>query len=147
MLNENAILNLLLDVDFLQEQFTSQGRAHLMTTFTELRVVSSLLFRHYSIRASANYHPFPTSILLGSYPYISRTNNDDLSNLSHRQPQSYSKMPFRTISTPPREDHCTALCGPRGSRRYWRSLPSTVALCAMHPADRGARNGAKRPRL
>lgn len=40
MMNENAISNILLDVDFLEQEFQRNGRPHLMTAFSELRTVS-----------------------------------------------------------------------------------------------------------
>jgi hypothetical protein len=40
MLNENAIANVLIDLDFLEEQFRSAGRANLASLFTDLRSVS-----------------------------------------------------------------------------------------------------------
>jgi len=38
-LNENAISNILVDVDFLEEEFKRIGRPHLTSVFTELRSV------------------------------------------------------------------------------------------------------------
>jgi hypothetical protein len=39
MMNENAIANILVDLDFLDEQFRGVGRANLVSLFTELRAV------------------------------------------------------------------------------------------------------------
>jgi hypothetical protein len=39
MMNENAMANVLVDVDFLEEQFRSSGRADLISLFSELRAV------------------------------------------------------------------------------------------------------------
>lgn len=39
MMNENAISNILIDVDFLEDQLRSNGRQHLNSHFTELRSV------------------------------------------------------------------------------------------------------------
>lgn len=39
MMNENAMANVLVDVDFLEEQFRSAGRADLVSLFSELRAV------------------------------------------------------------------------------------------------------------
>lgn len=39
MMNENAISNILVDVDFLEEEFKRNGRPHLMAAFAELRAV------------------------------------------------------------------------------------------------------------
>lgn len=41
MMNENAISNILVDVDFLEDEFKRIGRSHLTTVFTELRSVSN----------------------------------------------------------------------------------------------------------
>ena len=40
MMNENAISNILIDVDFLEEELKRIRRPHLATVFTELRLVS-----------------------------------------------------------------------------------------------------------
>ena len=39
MMNENAIHNVLMDVDFLEEEFKRAGKPQLMTAFAELRAV------------------------------------------------------------------------------------------------------------
>lgn len=39
-MNENAIFNILVDVDFLDDEFKRIGRPHLTSVFTELRTVS-----------------------------------------------------------------------------------------------------------
>jgi hypothetical protein len=39
MMNENAISNILIDVDFLEDELKRIGRSHLTTVFTELRLV------------------------------------------------------------------------------------------------------------
>ena len=39
MMNENAMANVLVDVDFLEEQFKSAGRPNLVSLFSELRAV------------------------------------------------------------------------------------------------------------
>jgi hypothetical protein len=41
MMNENAIANIVVDLDFLEEQFRGAGRVNLVSLFTELRMVSS----------------------------------------------------------------------------------------------------------
>lgn len=41
MMNENAISNILVDVDFLEDEFKRAGRPQLMDAFAELRAVSS----------------------------------------------------------------------------------------------------------
>ncbi|THH16451.1 hypothetical protein EW146_g4203 [Bondarzewia mesenterica] len=43
MMNENAISNILVDVDFLEDQFKASGRAHLTTVFGELRSTTSIV--------------------------------------------------------------------------------------------------------
>jgi hypothetical protein len=40
MMNENAISNILIDVDFLEEELKRIGRPHLSSVFAELRLVS-----------------------------------------------------------------------------------------------------------
>lgn len=40
MLNENFIINILTDVDFLEQEFQRNGRPQLMSAFIELRTVS-----------------------------------------------------------------------------------------------------------
>lgn len=40
MMNENAISNILIDVDFLEDELKRIGRSHLATVFIELRLVS-----------------------------------------------------------------------------------------------------------
>ena len=40
MMNENAISNILIDVDFLEDEFKRNGRPELCTVFAELRMVS-----------------------------------------------------------------------------------------------------------
>jgi len=42
MLNENAISNVLVDVDFLEDQFNAIGRGHLNEAFAELRLTTSI---------------------------------------------------------------------------------------------------------
>lgn len=39
MMNENAISNILIDIEFLEDQFKTSGRSHLITVFGELRSV------------------------------------------------------------------------------------------------------------
>jgi hypothetical protein len=39
MMNENAISNILIDVDFLEEELKRIGRSHLTAVFGELRLV------------------------------------------------------------------------------------------------------------
>ena len=39
MINENAISNILVDVDFLDEEFKRNGRPELSSSFVELRTV------------------------------------------------------------------------------------------------------------
>jgi exocyst complex component 6 len=39
MLNENFVINILTDVDFLDQEFQRNGRPQLMTAFAELRMV------------------------------------------------------------------------------------------------------------
>lgn len=39
-MNENAISNILTDVDFLEDEFKRIGRPHLASLFAELRTVS-----------------------------------------------------------------------------------------------------------
>lgn len=43
MMNENAISNILIDVDFLEEELKRIGRSHLSTVFTELRLTTSVV--------------------------------------------------------------------------------------------------------
>ena len=43
MMNENAISNILIDVDFLEDELKRIGRSHLATAFTELRLVSYMI--------------------------------------------------------------------------------------------------------
>ena len=42
MMNENAISNILIDVDFLEEELKRIGRPHLTSVFAELRLVSHI---------------------------------------------------------------------------------------------------------
>ncbi|KAI0315382.1 exocyst complex component sec15 subunit [Amylostereum chailletii] len=42
MINENAISNILVDVDFLEDQFRNTGRSHLNSVFQELRATTSV---------------------------------------------------------------------------------------------------------
>ncbi|KAH9482752.1 Exocyst complex component 6 [Psilocybe cubensis] len=42
MMNENAISNILIDVDFLEDELKRIGRSHLSTVFTELRLTTSI---------------------------------------------------------------------------------------------------------
>ena len=44
MINENALSNILVDVDFLEEEFKRNGRGHLNSAFNELRTVRRLGF-------------------------------------------------------------------------------------------------------
>lgn len=44
MLNENALSNILVDVDFLEGVFKKQGREHVNDAFTEIRLVCLLFF-------------------------------------------------------------------------------------------------------
>ncbi|KAJ3554408.1 hypothetical protein NM688_g3127 [Phlebia brevispora] len=43
MMNENAISNILVDVDFLEDEFKKNGRPQLMTAFAELRAIASIV--------------------------------------------------------------------------------------------------------
>ena len=45
MINENAISNLLIDVDYLEGALKRIGRSHLITVFIELRSVSGMYLR------------------------------------------------------------------------------------------------------
>lgn len=40
MINENGISNVMVDVDFLETEFTALGKQKLATSFTELRQVN-----------------------------------------------------------------------------------------------------------
>jgi len=42
MMNENAISNILIDVDFLEEELRRIGRGHLSSVFVELRTTTSI---------------------------------------------------------------------------------------------------------
>ena len=42
MMNENAISNILIDVDFIEEELKRIGRPHLSSVFAELRLVRHL---------------------------------------------------------------------------------------------------------
>jgi len=42
MMNENAISNILIDVDFLEEELKRIGRSHLSSVFVELRMTTSI---------------------------------------------------------------------------------------------------------
>lgn len=44
MMNENAISNILTDVDFLEDELKRIQRPHLASVFTELRLVSFYFF-------------------------------------------------------------------------------------------------------
>ncbi|EEB97459.1 hypothetical protein MPER_03220, partial [Moniliophthora perniciosa FA553] len=46
MLNENAISNVLIDVDFIEDQLRSIGRAHLSSAFVELRSTTSIVLNN-----------------------------------------------------------------------------------------------------
>lgn len=43
MMNENAISNILIDVDFLEDELKRIGRSHLTTVFSELRLTTSIV--------------------------------------------------------------------------------------------------------
>ncbi|TFY62805.1 hypothetical protein EVG20_g6563 [Dentipellis fragilis] len=43
MMNDNAISNILIDVDFLEDQFKTSGRGHLTAVFSELRSTTSVV--------------------------------------------------------------------------------------------------------
>jgi exocyst complex component 6 len=43
MMNENAVSNILIDVDFLDEELKRIGRSHLAVVFSEIRMVSSAI--------------------------------------------------------------------------------------------------------
>ncbi|KAF4619283.1 hypothetical protein D9613_005102 [Agrocybe pediades] len=43
MMNENAISNILIDVDFLEDELKRIGRSHLSSVFTELRLTTSIV--------------------------------------------------------------------------------------------------------
>jgi len=43
MMNENAISNILIDVDFLENEFKRIGRSHLTVVFAELRATTSIV--------------------------------------------------------------------------------------------------------
>ncbi|EKM59243.1 uncharacterized protein PHACADRAFT_136668 [Phanerochaete carnosa HHB-10118-sp] len=46
MLNENAIHNILVDVDFLEDEFKQAGRPQLLAAFAELRAIESLVLNN-----------------------------------------------------------------------------------------------------
>ncbi|KAI3612207.1 exocyst complex sec15 subunit [Moniliophthora roreri] len=46
MLNENAISNVLIDVDFIEDQLRNIGRAHLSSAFVELRSTTSIVLNN-----------------------------------------------------------------------------------------------------
>ncbi len=60
MMNENAISNILVDVDFLEEEFKRIGRSQLMAAFTELRSVRAILSRLHGTKAISD-RSFPSS--------------------------------------------------------------------------------------
>lgn len=46
MLNDNALSNISVDVDFLEAEFKRIGREHVNVAFSELRSVSCIYFLH-----------------------------------------------------------------------------------------------------
>lgn len=46
MMNENAISNILIDIEFLEDQFKTSGRSHLITVFGELRSTTSIVLNN-----------------------------------------------------------------------------------------------------
>lgn len=49
MMNQNAITNILVDVDFLEDELKRIGRAHLASVFVELRSVGHLPYQYQSL--------------------------------------------------------------------------------------------------
>jgi len=45
MINENAISNILIDIDFLEEEFKRNGRGHLNSAFSELRTITTIVMQ------------------------------------------------------------------------------------------------------
>lgn len=76
MMNENAISNLLVDCDFLENEFGRIGRPHLSSAFNELRLVSDT--------NSFDIH----------FPKI-----DTVSNRYHRRPGSSLQTKCKNISS------------------------------------------------
>lgn len=68
MMNENAISNILVDVDFLEDQLRSNGRQHLNSHFTELRSVrrpiSPLPSSHLLLPFFVPFHIHPPNPLI-----------------------------------------------------------------------------------
>ena len=53
MLNENFLVNILTDVDFLGEEFQRNGRPQLMEAFNELRAVRTFILSIYQVSLTA----------------------------------------------------------------------------------------------
>jgi hypothetical protein len=71
MMNENAIANIVVDLDFLEEQFRGAGRANLVSLFTELRAV-----RYRFSHRLALVPPPPFFLLFVGAPHIDDINSD-----------------------------------------------------------------------
>ena len=53
MLNENFLVNILTDVDFLGEEFQRNGRPQLMEAFNELRAVKTFILSIHKVSLTA----------------------------------------------------------------------------------------------
>jgi hypothetical protein len=71
MMNENAIANIIVDLDFLEEQFHGAGRANLASLFTELRAV-----RYRFSHRLALVSPPSSFLLFVGAPHIDNINSD-----------------------------------------------------------------------
>ena len=111
MMNENAMANVLVDVDFLEEQFRGAGRAGLVTLFSELRAV----------RCRPSSHHYRSSHTLDFLKPLTPSSPAD--NID--RPLRFRRRIPRTIAAPDdvrpsqtKETHC----GTREAGTLWRKL-------------------------
>ena len=111
MMNENAMANVLVDVDFLEEQFRGAGRAGLVTLFSELRAV----------RCRPSSHHYRSSHTLDFLEPL--TPSPPADNID--RPLRFRRRIPRTIAAPDdvrpsqtKETHC----GTREAGTLWRKL-------------------------
>lgn len=119
MMNENAISNILIDVDFLEGELKRMDRSHLASVFVELRMVRSRAFLGTIILTSLSQR-------LQIYPLVTQ----------------FTNISYLLCGTQLTVESNINVCRP-----FWRNLRSMELLKKIQPAVRPQRDAGKRPTL
>lgn len=133
-MNENAIANILVDLDFLEEQFRNAGRTNLNPLFTELR----------SVRPPAP--PFILALKISfQFFFLAFALFLYITTLRRRH-QSCCQIRSQSISSRHFAKRRTQASKQEGSPRYWRSWHDTGGAAGTTHRARRAKGDERRRR-